>query len=359
MALVMAVALPVYAATGPTASNVSASQLPSGTQPLVITYDLADADSIIVNVTFVMSADGGSNYDIFPTAGTCTDDIGHVAPGTGKTIYWDVMADYPEESGSNYRVRVTADDLGLFVDLGGGVMMEFVYIPAGSFLMGANDPGWSYSDEQPVQTVTFTEPFYIAATELTEAQWEAVMGTWPGTDPGLGDNYPARYISWDDIRGTGGLIEQMNALGQGTFSLPSEAQWEYACRAGTTTRFSFGDSTCTPTGCTSCELDNYAWWCGNDTGNPHQVGGKTPNPWGLFDMHGNVYEWCEDDWHSSYAGAPTDGSAWIESPRGSYRVYRGGHWDGHARYCRSAFRALNWPDYRHNSVGVRLLREAP
>jgi formylglycine-generating enzyme required for sulfatase activity len=358
--LLVGLAVSAHAATGPTVSNVSASQETGGQKRLVITYDLLDADSSIVDVTFALSADGGSNYDIFPSAGTCTGDIGQVAPGAGKAIYWDVMSDYPEESGTNYKVRITADDLGFFVDLGGGVTMEFVYIPAGSFSMGAVDPWGPYPSEQPVHTVTFAEPFYMAATELTEVQWEAVMGgsgSWPGTDPNLGDNYPARYISWNDIRGTGGLIDQMNALGQGTFSLPTEAQWEYACRAGTTTRFSFGDSTCASSGCTSCDLDSYAWWCGNDTGNPHEVGGKTANPWGLFDMHGNVWEWCEDDDHSNYTGAPSDGSAWIESPRALRRMIRGGGWTDYdyAIHCRSASRfGTAPPGGRNYIIGFRL-----
>ena len=140
--------------------------------------------------------------------------------------------------------------------------------------------------------------------------------------------------------------------------LPSEAEWEYACRAGTQTRFYFGDSLSVGD---VCEDDGtrsqYMWYCGNKS--PYgskPVGGKLPNAFGLHDMSGNLWEWCEDDWHGSYTGAPSNGSAWIDAPRGSDRVVRGGFWYGSARYCRSANRGFHWPDDRNDYVGFRLVR---
>jgi formylglycine-generating enzyme required for sulfatase activity len=135
------------------------------------------------------------------------------------------------------------------------------------------------------------------------------------------------------------------------YRLPSEAEWEYACRAGTTTRYSFSDD--------ESELGKYAWYDDNSEGRTHPVGQKEPNSWGLYDMHGNVWEWVQDEWHVSYDGAPDDGSAW-ESGDDADRVFRGGCWFNFARLCRSAFRSLPLPrDPRARviSLGFRILWE--
>ena len=247
----------------------------------------------------------------------------------------------------------------------GAKPLTVVRIPAGSYQMGAHeDPSsdWTESDEYPLHWVNIAYDFYVGKWEVTQAQWVAVMGgSNPAHDNGVGNDYPVYCVSWDDIRGPNGFLDRLNALGQGTFRLPSEAEWEYACRAGTTTRFSFGDSDCERTGCTSCELDAYAWWCGNNSpSGAKEVGQKLGNGFGLFDMHGNVWEWCEDDWHSTYTGAPTNGDARIDSPsRGSYRLIRGGLWKYPAGACHSAERAIGPPDYPFIYIGFRLLREAP
>ena len=262
------------------------------------------------------------------------------------------------------------------IDLGNGVTMDMVRIPAESFDMGSmDDSSWSgrYPCEQPVHPVTIGSDFYMCKTEVTQAQWRAVMGSWPDStynppnypEYDLCDDYPAYYISWDDCQN---FVTALNQLGQGTFRLPSEAEWEYACRAGTTTRFYFGDSDGCGTACEDCAAgvlpgnrSDYMWYCGNngsygsaDYGSK-EVGQLEPNDFGLFDMHGNVWEWCQDYWHEGYTGAPVDGSAW-ESPTSSYRVLRGGHWHNHARFCRSAGRYYNSPVNRHDSVGVRIVR---
>jgi len=135
--------------------------------------------------------------------------------------------------------------------------------------------------------------------------------------------------------------------GAGKYRPPSEAEWEYACRAGTTTRYSFGDS--------ESKLGDYAWYRENSGDKTHPVGKKNPNPYGLYDMHGNVYDWVQDKWHSNYNGAPTDGSAW-GSGDGAGRVIRGGSWNFNARYCRSSDRCID-PGDRCYIVGFRLLEE--
>jgi len=256
--------------------------------------------------------------------------------------------------------------------LPGYVPLELVRIPAGSFQMGSPDTERSRNDnEGPVHTVTINYDFYMGKYEVTQAQWLAVMGSWPGTAPssewGVGDDYPAYFVSWDDVQN---FITALNAhitnTGQGpaTVRLPSEAEWEYACRAGTQTRFYFGDSLSLSDTCEDDGTRNqYMWYCGNnpDYGEPgygaKPVGGKLPNAFGLHDMSGNVYEWCEDDLHSGYTGTPSNGSAWIGSPRGSDRVRRGGRWDEGPRYCRSAHRGFTFSGHRHTFIGFRLVRQ--
>ena len=253
--------------------------------------------------------------------------------------------------------------------LPGNVPLELVRIPAGSFQMGSpNTERSRYDWEGPVHTVTIAYDFYMGRYEVTQAQWLAVMGCSPGGyawNFGQGDSYPVYYVSWDDAQAfITALNKHITNTGQGpaTVRLPSEAEWEYACRAGTNTRFYFGDSLSVGDECESDGVrSQYMWYCGSNGayGEPDYgtkpVGGKLPNAFGLHDMSGNLWEWCEDDWHYSYTGAPATGSAWIDAPRGSYRVLRGGGWYGIARYCRSADRSTLWPDYRNDYFGFRLV----
>ena len=163
-----------------------------------------------------------------------------------------------------------------------------------------------------------------------------------------GDDLPVENVSWYDVQE---FIEKLKEKeGTDKYRLPSEAGWEYACRAGTTTRYSFGDS--------ELKLGDYAWYRDNLDGKTHPVGQKNPNPCGLYDMHGNVWEWVQDTWHESYAGAPTDGSAWERGDGdGADRVYRGGGWQSNARLCRSANSNHYDPRYHGCALGLRLLRD--
>ncbi len=161
---------------------------------------------------------------------------------------------------------------------------------------------------------------------------------------GEGDNYPIYYVSWKEVQE---FIKKLNRRYPGHhYRLPTEAEWEYACRAGTTTRFHTGDS--------ESDLGRAVWYRDNSGGKTHPVGQKRANAWGLYDMHGNVWEWCEDVWHNNYGGAPDDGSAWT---RGGdvRRVLRGGSWYFITRYCRSANRGRSHPDSRHDNLGFRLV----
>ena len=223
--------------------------------------------------------------------------------------------------------------------------MEFVLIPAGEFDMGSpsNEVG-RYDDKGPVHHVTIPRPFYMSKYEVTQKKWHEVMGSNPSYFEG--DDLPVERVSWYDVQE---FIRKLNEReGSVKYRLPSEAEWEYSARADTTTRYSFGDD--------ELELEDYAWYWDNSEERTHPVGQKKPNPYGLYDMHGNVWEWVQDEWHDNYDGTPNDGSAWEEGG-GTYRVNRGGDWGDSARDCRSAFRNSNDPGSRADFLGFRLLME--
>jgi formylglycine-generating enzyme required for sulfatase activity len=244
--------------------------------------------------------------------------------------------------------------------------IDMIHIPAGSFVMGSPKTEAGHEpDEVPVHQVTFNYNYYIGKTEITQAQWLSLMGNWPdstdqpSTEEGLGDDYPAYYVSWEDCQR---FLLALNQHTESTnqhitrFRLPSEAEWEYACRAGTITRFYFGDSL---TGINGQIAEDFMWYKGNNSpAGTKPVGQKLHNSWGLFDMHGNVWEWCQDWYHSSYEGAPTDGSAW-EDPPGIYRILHGGDWDNEAKTCRSANRNDHrGPGDRSADLGFRIVATA-
>jgi formylglycine-generating enzyme required for sulfatase activity len=223
--------------------------------------------------------------------------------------------------------------------------MEFVLIPAGKFMMGSpSDEKDRYDKEGPAHEVTIKNPFYLGKYPVTQKQWENIMGSNPSRFKG--DYLSVENVSWEDVHK---FIKKLAEIeGTDKYRLLSEAEWEYACRAGTTTRFCFGDN--------ESELGNYGWYNENSGSKTHPVGQKQPNPFGLYDMHGNVWEWVQDRWHDNYKGAPSDGSAW-EDGDSSDRVLRGGCWYHFARDCRSAFRDGNDPGDSDFSIGFRLLRK--
>ena len=232
----------------------------------------------------------------------------------------------------------------------GAKPLEMVFIPAGAFLMGSlpNEKD-HYSNEGPQHPVTISQDYYLGKYEITQAQWQAIMGTNPARDYGIGNDNPVYYISWEDSQL---FIQKLNELGLGVFRLPTESEWEYACKANTNSRFYWDDDL------SYSLINDNAWYDSNSNNATHEVGSKPPNPWGLFDMSGNVWEWCEDDLHDNYNDAPSDGTAWIKSPRGAYRIARGGGWGYYARYCRSAYRGSSTPDYQGAFFGLRVLKTA-
>jgi formylglycine-generating enzyme required for sulfatase activity len=241
----------------------------------------------------------------------------------------------------------------LTVGLPGGATMEFVWIEPGTFTMGSpeSEPDRD-TNEGPQHEVTISQGFYLGKTEITQGQWESVMQTTPWVGQNSvqeGAANAASWISWDDFQG---LVSALNeAAGSDVYRLPSEAEWEYSCRRGTSTRWSFGEVV--------ADLGDHAWYVENASrvgeDYAHQVGTKLRNGWGLYDMHGNVYEWCQDWYDASYYGSspsvdPTGASS------GSYRVLRGGSFGNSARYARSADRGNIAPGDRDSNWGARLLR---
>ncbi len=225
---------------------------------------------------------------------------------------------------------------------------EFKLLPAGAFKMGSpsDEPGRGNDEIQ--HQVTLTQTFYMQTTEVTQEQWEAVMGSNPSSFKGC-PTCPVEWVSWNDVQG---YVTEMNKLGEGTsYSLPTEAQWEYSARAGSTTAFSNGRITELECECDP-NLDLIGWYCYNSGEKPHQVAGKAPNAWGLYDMSGNVSELCQD-WYGSYpSGAVIDPTGPLS---GLKRVHRGGSWYNLAVIARSADRRDFHPDALASFLGFRLV----
>ncbi len=225
---------------------------------------------------------------------------------------------------------------------GNKITQRMRWIQPGTFLMGSpeNELG-RYDEEGPQHLVTLTQGFWLFDTPCTQALWQAVMGNNPSQFQGA--DRPVEQVSWWDCKE---FIMRLNSLLPGLrLDLPTEAQWEYACRTGTTTPFSFG-ANITPE---QVNYDgNYAY--------TSPVASLPTNLWGLYDMHGNVWEWTQDHWHENYRDAPSDGSAWIDSDAGALRVIRGGSWRVSARRVRAAYRYGRDPGYRFDSLGFRCAR---
>jgi len=234
------------------------------------------------------------------------------------------------------------------LDLGEGVNLTLVYIPGGTFWMGPKDDDPEARDsEKPRHQVT-VPAFWMGETPVTQAQYKAVrknfMGMGKNPSHFKGDNRPVETVSWNEAIQ---FCQELSNKVKETMTLPSESQWEYACRAGTETFYCFGDDT--------GQLETYAWYGNNSDRQTHPVKQKKPNSWELYDMHGNVWEWCLDHWHGNYQGAPTDGSAWLSSDESKFRLLRGGSWDLLAGDCRSAYRNNYAPDNRDVNLGFRVV----
>ncbi len=241
--------------------------------------------------------------------------------------------------------------------LGNGVTLDMVSIPGGSFMMGS--PQREGTDAEKPQHEVVVQPFFMGKYPVTQKQWRAIASLPKvnhvlNPDPSYfkGDDLPVEIVSWEDaVEFCARLSKQK---GGKEYRLPTEAEWEYACRSGTTTPFYFGETI-------TWDLANYnaRYIYANEPSREHRrktnpVGSFPPNAFGLYDMHGNVWEWCKDDFHNNYDGAPTDGSAWLSGPSNT-QVIRGGSWDVNPRYCRSAYRYNFTPANRVDDIGFRVV----
>lgn len=235
-------------------------------------------------------------------------------------------------------------------------LKEFVTLTPGrgnfpaSFTMGSTGNG--RAEEKPAHKVAFAQPLAMAKYEVTQELYEKVMGKNPSRWKGRRNS--VEMVNWQEARDfctrvTALLHENKLVATDLAVRLPSEAEWEYACRAGTTAPYSFGAR--------AEDLKDYAWFKGNAKGEDPPVGKKKPNGWGLYDMHGYVWEWCQDAWHPSYEGAPSEGKAW-EAADATERVARGGSWADSAEWCRSAARQKFAADHRSDALGFRCVLAA-
>ncbi|NMB21748.1 MAG: formylglycine-generating enzyme family protein [Firmicutes bacterium] len=395
----------------PVVSNVVGAQR-VGTKLVDITYDLTDAEHATLAVTIRISKDAGATWDV-PCASVSGNGVGpEVTPGTGKAIVWDAGTDWNGQWSDQMQVEITATAGAapasgeyLVVDLShgpeaseyqvsylaevpdGGWTDEYKTtklvlrrIPAGTFIMGSPEDEIGRKGAETQHQVTLTKDFYAGVFEVTQMQWERVMGTWPSyfTNASCRDSRPVEQVSYEDIRGSGAgagwpgsnavdedsFLGKLRARTDLVFDLPTEAQWEYACRAGTTTALNSGNNLTAKAECPNmAAVGRYKGNSGtseadsNTTVGSAKVGSYLPNQWGLYDMHGNVSEWCLDRWQNDLGSSDQ-----IDPPGAAsefHLVLRGGCWNYSAGYCRSAYRYMNSPSSRGSNLGFRLVRMVP
>ena len=318
----------------------------SGTVPLTVQFtDMSTPGTTPITAWHWLFGDGSESTaqdpsHVYTTAGTYNVSLEVTsAAGNDTALKLSFIAVTPPDAGDTRTITLPGD-----------VPLEMVWIPAGTFTMGSPDTETGRGMEEGPQHAVTLNGFWMGRHELTKRQWQAVMGTapWSGRADIIADpDSPAVWLSWEAARS---FIAAANSATGQTFRLPTEAEWEYACRAGAATRFYWGDDQ------TYVSLSDYAWWDGNaqSAGQhyAHVVAQKLPNAWGLCDMSGNAWECCQDRWHEGYAGAPSDGSAW-ELPTDPNRVIRGGCWANVGQYHRSAVHGRIDPTETNSAVGLR------
>lgn len=322
-----------------TVSNVTAYQQGKN---IVIEYDLSTESQVGVSVSL-------NNGSYTSMNGVNGDVNKKVSPGH-KQIIWDVLSQYDKFYFDNVRFKVEGSSD--FIETAFGINMKMIWVEGGSFLMGCtSEQGQCDDDEKNVRRVT-VDGFYIGMLEVTQSQWEKVMGTsvyqqrnkansqWPMR--GVGPDYPIYYVSWEEATEFCRLLS--NKTGR-TYTLPTEAQWEYAARGGKKadgTKYAGSNV-----------VDAVAWYTDKSGVTTHVCGSKRATPLGIYDMSGNVWEWCKDWYESSYVSYDTNNPTGPSS--GSYRVFRGGSWGGNASNCRVATRSRSAPSNRFNTLGFRVV----
>lgn len=325
-----------------TVTNVTARQAGNTVE---VTYSLDQS----ATMSLLLSQDGGKNYEATPRS--VTGDVGKVQAGNNKKIVWNLLEDAEDWDISYARFKVAVKREPQLTFTVKGVSFTMNLVEGGTFTMGctSEQDGDCYDDEIPAHQVTLSD-YYIGQTEVTQGLWKAVMDTNPSAFS-KGDNYPVERVNWDDCRT---FIDRLNSLlssqlDGAKFALPTEAEWEFAARGGNKSQhYKYAGSN---------YIDNVAWYYDNSGINSgsatHPVAGKSPNELGLYDMSGNVWEWCHDG-YTSYSSAaqtnPTGGS-----PYCLYCVCRGGSWFYDAKYCRVLSRNRTAPSNRYEILGLRLV----
>lgn len=308
--------------------NVTAKQVGNR---MLFEYDLmGDESEAEVNVTITVKGQAYATDKLH-----LEGDFGKVRTGRGKKIWWNVLQDFPRGVAGDVEWEVVAGAKRFKDPITG---MEFVFIKGGCFEMGDTfgDGGVA---EKPVHEVC-VDDFYLGVYEVTQAQWERVMGSNPSYFK-KGGSYPVEHVSWHEVQG---FIERLNQQSDRKYRLPIEAEWEYAARSGGKREKFAGTSR-------ESELGDYAWYTSNSGGSTHPVGQKKPNGLGLYDMTGNVWEWCAD-WYDEfyYRNSPKNNPTGPNS--GPYRVLRGGSWTNSLGYVRASYRYWSDPG---GSLGFRLV----
>ena len=313
---------------GQTVSNVDAYQEGKN---IIITYDTDKAGSV---GDVYCSTDGGNTWS--NPLRRVTGDVNKLVPAGSHRIVWDVLSEREKLAGANICFKVEANSGRFSVN---GVSFEMVRVEGGTFRMGATSEQEDEADgdEKLVHSVTLSS-YYIGKTEVTQALWQAVMGSNPSHFKGA--DLPVEFVTWNECQE---FIQKLNRLTGSNFRLPTEAEWEFACRGG--------NNSCGYKYSGSNNLGSVAWYDGNSGNQTHPVATKVPNELGIYDMSGNVWEWCSDCFgdYTSYSQTNPTGPQ-----SGLCHVDRGGSWYGSARHCRSSDRGEDAPTDPDNGLGLRL-----
>jgi len=312
--------------------NVTATQHGKN---IVISYDLINT-SAEYDVALYCSTDAGDTFGSPLSA--LTGDIGkNISSGNNKQIYWNVLADREGLSSSSVVFEVRSRPTNILIS---DPNIEMVLVKGGSFLMGSSD---GEDDEQPIHEVILND-FYIGKFEVTQKQWKQVMGSVPSELNFKGcDNCPVEGVSWYDVQE---FIETLNKITGKSFRLPTEAEWEYAARSGPLQKHGI-----TLKYAGSNNIDESAWYNNNSGNKTHPVGQKKPNELGIFDLTGNVWEWC-NDWKGNYSS--TSQTNPVGPTLGDYRILRGGSWLSQPLRCSVFNRDNSAPAYRDSGIGFRI-----
>ncbi|MBP5760148.1 MAG: SUMF1/EgtB/PvdO family nonheme iron enzyme, partial [Verrucomicrobia bacterium] len=305
-----------------------------------LSYEMEGSDLVLTYTGTLLQSDDAVNWTEVESASSPY----HVRTGNEKRFFCVTLSDQPGQP-------LSPGEDGS-VSLPGNVPLDIVWIDPGTFMMGSPEDELGRIENESQHQVTLTQGYWLGKYEITQAQYEAVMGENPSRFSGA--NLPVEQVSWyDAMEFCAKLTEieqEAGILPEGyEYTLPTEAQWEYACRAGTTTALNSGKNLSDEDQCP--EMDEVGWYRFNCDDTTHPVGQKKQNAWNLNDMHGNVWEWCLD-WYGDYqTSAVTDPTGPIT---GSARVIRGGSWDDNAYFCRSAFRNMGEPNESYSSAGFRV-----